>query len=597
MSDYYISYLLFQGFRCFRNAEINPINGVNILTGADDVGKSTVLYGTALLLSRDTSIVLMDTDYHGLNVEGEFQISATITCVNKDSNSSKKFTISVKGTKDFKLEFSEPESKSLSNSEVMSNSEMKEILDKLSKTRVLDNGITGQESFMKSGAENNSPTNSEQEQVQPSKSPLLNTIVTTPISNQPVPVEKLQAALTNNARPNLSIESSVEMVDRTKLAELKLTEALTGVAIPMSNWGGGTKVATHQLHAGFSQVLGSICLIDEFAINVDSLAQRIMLDNLSKLGGQAFVVATSPAILKSSATHAIIVVSSNDRIGKVEGDRVDQLITSQPNAFFAKKIIIGEGATEVGFHFGLSSMVLGKPPEYFGLYMCDGEGCNSALTLSKQWNKDGQVAGIFIDKEGDLDQVSLEKLKGWLGDLFFQWKKGNLESNYIWAVPIEHLEKFIANPEIGPNQRLRTIADRIGFPTNKELNLENLLDFIGNMPELQGIDKSHKEAMIYKKFYQVMVEAALGIAPEGTSVEKIGDFKGHRSHWFKSLSGGFELALKLDSCGVWKNGLHEPLLPFVNAYRAELGLPKIQDLPRFTHSIDEAIAAGLNWIN
>ena len=55
--------------------KINPINGINILTGADDVGKSTVLYGTALLLSRDTSIVLMDTDYHGLNVEGEFQIS------------------------------------------------------------------------------------------------------------------------------------------------------------------------------------------------------------------------------------------------------------------------------------------------------------------------------------------------------------------------------------------------------------------------------------------------------------------------------------------------------------------------------------------
>ena len=103
---------------------------------------------------------------------------------------------------------------------------------------------------------------------------------------------ELQVAFTNNARPNLSIESSVEMVDNSKLDELKLTEERTGVAIPMSNWGGGTKVATHQLHSGFSQVNGSICLIDEFAVNVDSLAQRIMLDNLSKLGGQAFVVAT-----------------------------------------------------------------------------------------------------------------------------------------------------------------------------------------------------------------------------------------------------------------------------------------------------------------
>ena len=154
-----------------------------------------------------------------------------------------------------------------------------------------------------------------------------------------------------------------------------------------------------------------------------------------------------------------------------------------------------------------------------------------------------------------------------------------------------HIQKLVL---ISDCEQSQTALD---FPTDKELSLENLLDFIGNMPELQGIDKSHKEAAIYKKFYQVMEESALGIVPEGTSEDKVGDFKGHKSQWFKSLAGGFELALKLDSCGVWKNGLHEPLLPFVNAYQAELGLPKIKDLPRFTHSIDEAIAAGLNWIN
>ena len=353
MSDIYISYLEFRGFRCFQHTKFRPINGVNILTGADDVGKSTVLYGTALLLSRDTSIVLLDTDYHGLNVGKGFTISATITCVDNDSNSRQKFIIRVKGTKDFELAFDIPKIKGISNSEG------EKIWDSLSKTRVIGSGLINQENLVVESAMGNPTVKSELEQVLPAKLNLLNTAVTTPVSNQPVPRDELQAAFSNNARPNLCIESAAEMVDRTKLNDLKLIEARTRVPISMPSWGGGTKVGFHQLHAGFNQIPGSICLIDEFALNMDYLSQRIMLDQIST-SDQAFVVATTPATLKSSPNHAIIVVAPNDRIGRVEGSRIDKLITSQPDALFAKKIIIGEGATEVGLLTGLFSMVTGS---------------------------------------------------------------------------------------------------------------------------------------------------------------------------------------------------------------------------------------------
>ena len=588
MSDYYISNLLFKGFRCFQHAKLNPINGVNILTGADDVGKSTLLYGTALLLSRDPSIVLMETDYNGLKVEDKFEISATITCVDYDLNSSKEFKISVKGSEELKLEFSKPESKS------MQDSEMNAILDSLSCTRIISNRFTNQETKVTTGAMGNSPENTEQAQIQSAKLNLLNTAVSTPISNQPVSMEELQAAFTNNSRPSLSIESPSEMVDSTKLARLKLIEARTGVSIPMSSWGGGTKVATQQLHAGFSQVPDSICLIDEFAVNMDYVAQQIMLENLSKLSTQAFIVATTPAIFKSSANHAIIVVSPNDRIGKVQGNRVDELTTSQPSAFFAKKIIIGEGATEVGFHIGLASLILGKPPINSGLFMCDGQGCDSALALANQWFSDGQVGGVFVDNESNIDPKTLVRLKNQLQDLFFQWKEGSLESNFIQALPTKHLKEFISHPVIGPNQRLRTIADRIGYSKDEELSLENLIAYIGSFKELQSKDEDQKTVAVYKKFYQIMEEATLGIVPDGTPVENIGEFKGHKSQWFKSLLGGFELALKLDSCGVWKNGLREPLLPFINAYLEECGFPKISDLPSSPHNIDDILATYLS---
>ena len=587
MSDIYISYLQFKRFRCFQNTKIRPINGVNILTGADDVGKSTVLYGTALLLSRDTSIVLMDTDYHGLNVGKGFTISATITCVDKDSNSRQKFIIRVKGTKDFKLAFDIPKTKGISDSEA------EEIWDSLSKTRVIGSGLINQENFVVESAMGNPPAKSEHEQIQPAKLNLLNTAVTTPVSNQPVPRDELQAAFSNNARPNLSIESAAEMVDRTKLNDLKLIEARTRVPISMPSWGGGTKVGFHQLHAGFNQIPGSIYLIDEFALNMDYLSQRIMLDQIST-SDQAFVVATTPATLKSSPNHAIIVVAPNDRIGRVEGSRIDKLITSQPDALFAKKIIIGEGATEVGLLTGLFSMVTGKLPGHSGLFICDGEGCNSALALIEQWSEDGQIAGLFIDNESNLDQEILDELIELLGDLFFQWEEGNMESNYIQAVPIEHLEEFISHPLIGPNQRLRTIAVRVGYPKDDKLNLKNLLDFIGNMQELQGLDENHKETAVYKKFYQVMLEASLGVVPNGTPDEEANKFKGHKSLWFKSLAGGFELALKLDSCGVWKNGLYKPLLPIINAYLVESGFPEISDLPSSIHSSDDIRAIYLS---
>ena len=532
MSDIYISYLEFKGFRCFQHTKFRPINGVNILTGADDVGKSTVLYGTALLLSRDTSIVLVDTDYHGLNVGKGFTISATITCVDKDSNSTKEFTINVKGTKNFKLAFDIPKTEGISDSEA------EEIWDTLSKSRVIGSGLTNQENLVVESAMSNPQAKSEQEQVQPAKLNLLNRAVTTPVSNQPVPRDELQAAFSNNARPNLSIESSAEMVDSTKLSDLKLIEARTRVPISMPNWGGGTKIGFHQLHAGFNQVPGSICLIDEFALNMDYLSQRIMLDQIST-SDQAFVVATTHVTLKSSPNHAIIVVSPNDRIGKVKGSRIDKLIAGQPDAFFAKMIFIGEGATEVGFHIGLSSLILGKSPEYSGLFMCDGEGYSSTLNLADQLSEDGLNVGVLVDNEGNTNMETLNKLKKRLGKLFCQWKKGNLESNYIQAVSIKYLEEFISHPLIGPNQRLRTIAVRVGYPKDNELYLKNLLDFIGNMQELQGLDENHKEAAVYKKFYQVMLEASLGIVPDGTPDEDVNKFKGHKSLWFKISSWRF----------------------------------------------------------
>ena len=575
MSDCYISNLLFKRFRCFQHATFRPINGVNILTGADDVGKSTVLYGTALLLSHDPTIVLKDTDYHGLNVEDEFEIWATITCVGSEPNSTKEFTIGVHGTKDYKLVFEIDDVKGLLYSEADA------IWDTLSRTRVIGSGLTSLEKPVVLGTNSISPEDSEQEQVHLAIPNLLNSAVSTPVSSQLVPIGVLQKALTDKARPKLLVESAIDVVDIPAVAESNLIEPSTGASIPLPLWGDGTQASVYETFASQSSAPGSIRLIKNFANNLDSTAQQVNLDYLTKLGGQTFAEVTNPEILKSTSDFATIVIAPNNKMGKVEGDRIDDLIVNQPSPFFTKKVIFCEGSTEVGFNTGIFSSALGAYPKQFGMFICDGRGYNSTLTLAKQWCDDGLVAGVFVDKEVRIAQKTLIKLKKRLGSLFYEWEKGCIESNIIWSVPPEHLIQFLSHPEVGYRHRLRTIAVRLGLPTDssKKLELEDIMDFIRDFDEFQGLETVQKKTAVEKKFYQTMYEAALGIVPLGTPEKFIGDFKGHKSHWFKSFAGGMELASKLISCGVWNGKTKERLLCYINAHLEDLGLPPIDDLP------------------
>jgi putative ATP-dependent endonuclease of the OLD family len=69
----------------------------------------------------------------------------------------------------------------------------------------------------------------------------------------------------------------------------------------------------------------------------------------------------------------------------------------------------------------------------------------------------------------------------------------------------------------------------------------------------------------------------MGSVPADVDEEHAAQFKGHAQSWFKSESGGRELAAKIFSLGAWPS-LKDHFLPFCNAIRLTLDLPPLSDL-------------------
>jgi putative ATP-dependent endonuclease of OLD family len=75
----FIRRLSVERFRGIKNLVWHPGQGVNLILGGGDVGKTTILEAIALLLSPSNARTIADTDYHRRDVATEFAIEAVMT--------------------------------------------------------------------------------------------------------------------------------------------------------------------------------------------------------------------------------------------------------------------------------------------------------------------------------------------------------------------------------------------------------------------------------------------------------------------------------------------------------------------------------------
>jgi predicted ATP-dependent endonuclease of OLD family len=85
MSAPIIYYLAIQRFRCLDTFSWHPTEGVNVILGGGDVGKTAILDATGLLLSPTNPATLPDTDYHGRVIEAGFFIDAIVSTTSIES--------------------------------------------------------------------------------------------------------------------------------------------------------------------------------------------------------------------------------------------------------------------------------------------------------------------------------------------------------------------------------------------------------------------------------------------------------------------------------------------------------------------------------
>ena len=621
MFKYFIVYLAIVQFRCISNVSLQPIKNVNIFVGGNDIGKSTLLEAIAMLVRQDSSIPVLETDYYLKEVEKGFRIEATIACESlppnlksnktagsrssvksvpessRNSNSSeqfeKYFKLRVEGTRDLKLRYTVFEITGMSEFDV------EYVLNSLTETRIIGNEMLTQYQHSTPNSKNTVILNLDKNQSQGVGTYMVEHKRYVQFSDQPVQMIDYNNALLGINLPPINETNRNGQVDGLNLSGLQLVGGRQGVSFPLQNWGDGTKGITHRLYSQFCQNPNLIRLVDGFDGKLDIIKLRNYFKNFNRTEQQAFITLSNSEILKFTKAAAVWVHSLDGNFCRLIGDRITHNQKTQPNIFDYKLIIFAEGATEVGFVKALLTLALGKDPELFGIFVCDGAGHERTKDVVHQFLNIKFKVGAFVDLESSEYVELWEKIKEFMGQLVFQWESGCMEENVIDAIykfagikdfddfDEEILAKFISHPTYGVQMRLRTIADRLGVIPNRQtkLTIKQIKEEMGKLDEFKQLTGNEKQQAIHLKFKQVMREAATGkkvkekIKFQNGSEVNTKKFQNHGSIWFKSIEGGWELALKLSLCGAWKNNFKKRLLDFVNASLQANELDILDDLP------------------
>lgn len=217
--------------------------------------------------------------------------------------------------------------------------------------------------------------------------------------------------------------------------------ALHDGPVPLRQSGLGT---TRLLSVGLqfeASRAGGITLVDEIEHGLEPHRVRrlvhILRNGLStqeredgratENGSQTFMTTHSPIALCELQPADLRVVRSNN--GRTEIGKPDQalrpLLRTNPNAFLARKVVVCEGKTEIGFCRALDEWwgQGSQPLAYVGAALADGEGCTTGPERAISFATLGYRTAYFGDSDAPLnpDEAALESADVhtvvWSGDV------------------------------------------------------------------------------------------------------------------------------------------------------------------------------------
>ena len=578
MSAPIIHRLTIRGFRGIKSLEWRPADGMNVILGGGDVGKTTLLDAIGLLLSPTNPATLSDTDYYRRDLAAGFTIEAVMwlppeTLVNQQSKPAwpwewngrdpvvpslgdaavavkSVYVLRVSGSPDLELvyEIVQP-SGDTSHLPVglrraiglvrLSGDDRNDRDLRLVQGSALDRLLS--DKALRSRLGNELAKNDVKEALEDKGKTALT---------------ELDRAFSDKTLPHRLDLAITGAQGLTITALIGLTADRDGIQLPLASWGAGTRRLAALAIAEQDRSTFPITLVDEIERGLEPYRQRILIKNLRTAPSQFFVTTHSaPAIAAASGT-ALWYVDHAGQIGSLNGEKIVAHQKHQPEAFLARLAVVAEGVTEVNFVAAILEKALGASPTLYGIHVSDGGGNEATLDILTALSRGGLLFSGFADDEGKSPTL-WANLHDRLGPLLFRWPAGCLEENIINAIPVEKLSDLIGVPEDDARGwRLRTLAMRLG---SDDKDFETLKAIAGDQLRAR------------------IIEAATGKVPAGRA-DDAKAFKKHSQDWFKSVTGGRELADKLFHLGLWPQ-FKDQLMPFLNAVRNAVGLPELADLP------------------
>ena len=238
--------------------------------------------------------------------------------------------------------------------------------------------------------------------------------------------------------------------------------------IPLSSLGTGSK---RLLVAGLARKVGTsanISLVDEIETGLEPHRIRSLLNTLGAKDKsaiqQVFATTHSPVVLRELDYNQLALMRFDKSTGKHEAlcasESAQGLLRSNPEALLAKRVIICEGKSEVGFIRGFDQHSCERgnvSMEALGTVLVDGGGAKKLLSSASELLRLGYNVSIFMDSDVPLaatDEQAFVSSGGFvfkwpndwaLEDAIFQCASGQVISQLLdYALSLPNGEKLDA---------------------------------------------------------------------------------------------------------------------------------------------------------
>lgn len=234
---------------------------------------------------------------------------------------------------------------------------------------------------------------------------------------------------------------------------------------------------------------GHITLFDEVEFGLEPYRIARLIKHVRKdQTGQYFLTTHSPVVLRELAVQELHIVHNKEGLVRViaaSDENLEELevqgkIRSSAEAFLAKKVVVCEGATEVGFLKGFDDYQLseGKDPfSYHGVALLDANGGGKVKNMAKALNSLAYDVAVLADADANdqFSQADIDELTE-LGIQVQVWsEKLALEQRAMLDLP---WASVLITVKLARDELNQSVCDQVISKLGEELdkNIDNWVD-------------------------------------------------------------------------------------------------------------------------